>query len=474
MKRNLSYLILSFCLVATGCVAPRLKQPMIDASIPNAYDALSDTANDGKQPWKMIYKDPLLVRIIDSCVQRNWDVRDAIQNMRVADAEIIQRKGASAPFVTGGASAGFAKFGEYTMDGAGNIGTKIYDGRFIPVIIPDYAVGIQTAWEIDIWGKLKSRRKAAVNRFVQSSAMRNAVLTNLVAQAATHYYELTALDNQLDIIAENIAIQQDALEMVKVQKEAGSTTLFAVEQCEAQLLALQSMQYEARQKIVVTEAALCLLMGVTPHPIARNKRSLMEDVPPALRHGLPYHLLLQRPDVRAAEMGLLAAGADVYAARAAFYPSLNITGALGFKAFLPSVLFSSPQSLSYSLFGGLMAPLLNRSALKTAYKQADAQMQKALIHYERVSTTAYAEVFVQLAAVQNLEKKYLLQQKRSAILKQSTSTTSDLFRSGRSTYLEVLIAQQNALTARLGQVDTRKEMYRAAINTYKVLGGGWN
>jgi outer membrane protein TolC len=188
---------------------------------------------------------------------------------------------------------------------------------------------------------------------------------------------------------------------------------------------------------------------------------------------VPSGLLKNRPDIRQAEYELLAAKADVEVARTAFYPSLNITGALGFQAFNPKFLFSTPQSLVYSLAGNLTAPLINRAAIEAQFSGSQAVQIEALYNYQKAILIGFTEVSNQLANLRSLERMYDLKTRETAVLSRSIETSNKLYRTGRATYLEVLLAQQNALQAKLALVNTQKRQNQAAILIYKTLGGGW-
>jgi outer membrane protein TolC len=189
--------------------------------------------------------------------------------------------------------------------------------------------------------------------------------------------------------------------------------------------------------------------------------------------GLPSDLLRFRPDVKQAELDLLAAKADVRSARAAFYPSLNITGTYGFQAFKTAYLFTSPQSTAYTLLGGLTAPLINRSAIKAEFRNAKASQIEAMYNYQKAVLNGYIEVYNELFSIRNLDSVYTLKNREVELLNQSIETSSELFRTGRANYLEIIITQQNALQARLDLVNLRKRQFDSSLNLYKALGGGW-
>ncbi|WP_316934376.1 TolC family protein [Hymenobacter sp. AT01-02] len=226
-----------------------------------------------------------------------------------------------------------------------NLSQNIEGQRRIPTTLtPDYFLGLRASWELDLWGKLRSRRKAAYLRLLASVEGRNLVVTSLVAEVARGYYELLTLDNQLASLERNATLQQRGLDIMRVQKQAGRATELAVQQFAAQLLRTRSLGFEVRQRITETENQLNQLLGRYPRRIARGRALAQQELPTRLVAGLPSHLLLRRPDVRQAELELTAAHADVDAARAAFLPSLTLTPYLGFNAFRTAALLN-PASL---------------------------------------------------------------------------------------------------------------------------------
>jgi outer membrane protein TolC len=227
------------------------------------------------------------------------------------------------------------------------------------------------------------------------------------------------------------------------------------------------------QQIVERESQLNILLGRYPQTIDRDTLSLDKDLPLRLSEGLPSSLLRNRSDIREAEFELEATKADVVAARAAFYPSLTLTGAIGVQAFKTSLLFLSPQSIAYGIGGGLTAPLLNRSAIKSDFSRANSRQLEALYAYQKTVLTGYAEVYEQVKNIQNLELMYENKTSQVRVLDRSILTSDILLRAGQASYLEVLMAQQNALQAKLGLVEVRNRQYLSLIQLYKALGGGW-
>jgi multidrug efflux system outer membrane protein len=476
MKNKIYYtLVISFLTVNfNGCTSLdthlSIPEKEIPASFQNQQDATTTIANIN---WRQYFTDPLLVKLIDTAVANNLDLQMALQRIEVSRSSVKLANGALLPKVDLSIGGGVQKFGLYTMDGAGNASTEITLGRTVPENLTDMFVGLQASWEVDVWGKLRSQRKSAVSQYLSSIEGTNFVISNLVADVAIHYNELLALDNELDIIRQTVRKQQEALEVVKLQKEAGRANELAVQQFKAQLLNTQVLEKQTLQQITETENKLNFLLGRYPQPIQRKKGVLFEAVSQQVASGVPSELLANRPDVREAEYQIEASKFDLKAARAAFFPNFNITATLGFQAFNPEFLFVSPASLAYSLFGTVVAPLINMNALKAQFNTAKANQLTAMYNYQKTILNGYVEVANELSNIQNLEQIHSRKKQQSEALKQSVETSDELYKSARATYLEVLIAQQNALQANLELIDVIKQQRIATVKIYKALGGGW-
>jgi outer membrane protein, multidrug efflux system len=432
-----------------------------------------DSFNVANISWKQYFSDPALIELIETAQKNNLDMLAALQKLEGARAGVLYAKGALLPTVNANASYLQRKFGYWTMDDAGNRTTEIEPGKIVPSHLPDYYLGLQTTWEIDVWGKLKNKKKAAISRFLSGVEGKNAVMTNLIAEVANNYYELLALDNELDIIRETIKLEENALELVTAQKQAAAANELAVKQFKAQLLNSQALEYETLQRIIETENKINFLLGRYPQTIIRNKAELDKplSIKPAI--GIPSDLLKNRPDIRQSEFELIAAKADVKAAKAAFYPSLSINGSGGLQGFKAIYLFTTPQSIAYSLLGSLITPLVNRSAIKAQFKSANAYQLESLYNYQKSILNGYVEVYNEVARMNNLEKIIDLKTQEADVLTQSIETSTELFKSARANYLEVLSAQKNALSTRLELVEVKKRRFNAMVDLYKALGGGW-
>lgn len=466
---------LAVAVLYSACKAPALMDVNKARVAPAAYGpaASSDTTSSARLLWKDYFTDPNLVALVDTALKNNQELNITLQEIRMSQNEIRARKGEYLPFIGVKGAAGLDKPGRYTSQGALEESTDIAPGRRFPDPLPDYLLAVQATWEIDIWNKLHNAKKAAVARYLASVEGRNFMVTHLIAEIANSYYELLALDKQLDIVKQNIELQNNALRIVRIQKEAARVTELAVKRFEAQVLKTRSLQFDLQQQITETENRINVLLGRYPQPVARDAEKFEQGIPQQIRPGIPAQLLINRPDVRQAEDELAAAKLDVKTARARFFPSLGISAAFGYNAFNPSYLFRSPESMLYSAAGELIAPLVNRSAIRAAYSSAGAKQIQAVFNYEKTVLNAYVEVANQLSMIGNLEKSYALKSGQVMALSQSVNISDNLFKSARADYMEVLLTQREALEAKFDLIETKKQQLNAMVNVYQALGGGW-
>jgi multidrug efflux system outer membrane protein len=446
--------------------------------IPKKFqNAKADSIAQILPTWKNVYFDSVLSNLIDKALQQNFDYRLALQRVQIFRAGVVFNKGNNLPDLNVNAGLGVRRFGEYTMDGVGN-----YDTRFSPNLnanqrvpnpLPDYYLGFQSSWEADIWGKLKNRRKAAYSRFMAGEMGKNLVLTSTISEVASAYFHLLALDNELSIYQENIALQSNALDVVRIQKQTGMTNQLAVEIMEAQLLASQEKEVEVKQQIIQAENNLNFLLGNFPQNLNRNPKAMDNPLPKVVKAGLPSDLLKNRPDIQQAEWEMAANRADVFAAQTAFFPSLNLGANLGLQSFNAALLLEMPASVAFNGLGGLMAPLLNRRMLKAQLLLAETEQKMAYIQYEKVIVRSFTEVYNASTLLGNMERMIEIKNQEVALLRNAISTSNELFKTGRASYLEINNAQKNALQSQLELVNLKKMRFQAMVELYRALGGGW-
>ncbi|HET6227513.1 MAG TPA: efflux transporter outer membrane subunit [Bacteroidia bacterium] len=472
--KKYSYIgIVSSCVLFSGCQLFTPVSKTESVPLPQSYKDSKDSTNSAQIKWKDFFTDKNLVSLIDTALKNNLDLQITLQDIEIARNEVRFRRGLIFPNVTVGAGAGIEKVPRYTSAGAGDASTDILPGQPVPDPLNDFGIGLNASWEVDIWKKLRNSKKAAYAKYLGTVEGKNFVITNLVSEIANDYYELLSLDSQLEIIRQTITLQQNALEIVKIQKTASVVTELAVKKFEAEVLNSQSREFEVLQSIKEIENEINFLLGRYPQPIVRDKSDFTTQLPPQIQAGIPSQLLANRPDIKQAEFELYATKCDVKAAQAEFYPSFDITGGLGFRAFKPSYLFMAPESMMYSLVGELVAPLINRSAIKAEFNKAKAYQVQALFEYQKTVLEAYVEVNNQLSNINNLEQFYNLKNKEVEALTLSINISNDLFKSARADYLEVLMTQRDALESKLELIEAKKKQFNAVTNIYKALGGGW-
>jgi outer membrane protein, multidrug efflux system len=456
----------------TGCIAP-VSVRTEDKSVPPSFGKTQDTLNSARLNWREYFADENLAALIDSALQRNQELNITRQEIEISKNEIRARKGEYLPFVDVRAGAEVEKAGRFTRYGAVDENLEIKPGSSFPDPFTNYFAGLYASWEIDVWKKLRTAKKAAVVRYLASVEGRNFMVTNMIAEIANSYYELMALDNLLNIIEQNIKIQSDGLNIVKQQKDAAKVTQLAVNRFEAQLLHTKNLGFEIRQRIVETENRIHFLTGSFPKNIPRNSSAFNDIVLDSALAGIPSQLLANRPDIRQAELNLNAAKLDVRVARANFYPRFGIQAAAGFQAFNAAYLIK-PESMLYNLAGDLMAPLVNRNAIVATYRSANSKQVQEVYNYERTILNAYLEVRNQLSAVNNFANSYQTKAQEVEILTRSITTANSLFSAARADYLEVLLTQREALDSRMELIEIKMKQMNAKVNIYRSLGGGWD
>ena len=296
-----------------------------------------------------------------------------------------------------------------------------------PHPLPDFLIAANISWQVDIWRQLRNARDAAVLRYLGTRDGWNYVVTRLVAEIAENYYELMALDKQLETLDRTIALQEQSLEIAKARKAVARGTELAVQRFQAEVRKNQSQKLIIRQEIIEAENRINFLCGRYPQPVERESAGFIDLNLHALSLGVPAQLLQNRPDIRQAERELAAAGLDVRVARANFYPKLFITGGVGYEAFNTKYLFVTPESLIYSVAGDLVAPLINKTAIKADYMNANAKQLQALYDYQRAILNAFTEVINRVSKVQNYSRSIEIKKQQLASLETAVDGSQQSF-----------------------------------------------
>ena len=459
----------------TGCIPTLLENPSREVSkaVPRSFrqgddaDAGAPELNVGRKNWKDFFTAQDLQDLIGLALTNNQELNLRIQEVIIAQAEVSARRGEYWPRVGAGLGSGIEKVGGLTSQG---VSDRV---NGVPEHLGNFGFGLTASWEIDLWGKLRNAASAADFRFQATREGQNFVVTQLVAEIARSYFELVALDTELEVLNRNIKIQGDALEVVRAEKQAARVTQLAVQRFEAEVLKNRSRLFDLQQERVQAENRINFLVGRYPQKVARSANVMTAPLPTMLESGVPSELLSNRPDVRQAELELEASKLDVSVARARFYPSLSIEASLGFQSFNITHLVNTPESLLYNLAGNLTAPLLNRAGIEAQYRTANARQIQSVFMYERTLLQAFTDVANQLIRYENLQKSYDLQLQQVDTLAQSVEISATLFQSARADYMEVLLTRRDSLDAQLELIDTKKRLALSMVNIYQSLGGGW-
>ncbi len=449
----------------TSCfVSKRYHRPenIIDDKLFRIESKSNDTTNIASTEWKKLFTDDILQLYIQRTLDNNLDLQIALQNLKAAESLLKQSRLMFTPSLTLQPTTQFQILSMNTPQGATQ-GENHISGYL-------YSMPGSFSWEADIWGKINSRKKAALASYLSTQAAHQAIRSQLIAIIASSYYQLIAYDAQKEILNETIQSRQQSLETNKALKDAGILTEVAVKQAEAQWLNAKAQMVSIENTIRMLENAMCLLMAQDPQPLQRNKLSAQQINTP-LSFGVPYQILSNRPDVFAAEYNLMSAFEMTNVARASFYPSLMLTATGGLQSIDIDKLFSI-QSLFANVIASLTQPLWNQRKIHSQYKISLAQQQVAYLNYRKTILTAGNEVSNALYNYQTQDQLYSLKYNEFIALDTAMKYSQDLLKYGMASYLDVLTAQQNALNAQLSYINASYGRLAAIIELYRSLGGG--
>ena len=466
-------------LTVPSCKLPEICCPQPGRDLPGAFAKNNDPnqnvislENSAQLGWCEFFDDPNLKGLISESLAGNQELKILAQDIRIANNDFLARRGAIFPFFSLGTRAGIEKSSRFTREGAVEDQLTAAPGRGFPDPLPNFLVAADVSWEVDIWRRLRNARDAASLRYLGTQAGRNYVITRLVADVAENYYELLALDSRLQILDQTIQIQQQSLDTAKAFKEAARGTELAVQRFQAEVQKNQSEKLIIQQQIIEAENRINYLAGRYPQTIARPKVEYIDLNLRAISVGIPSQQLLNRADIREAEREVSATGLDVRVARAQFYPSLVLTAGVGYEAFNTKYLFSSPESLIYNAAGGLVGPLINRSAIKADYLNANARQLQAVYNYQQTVLNAHIEVINSLSMVENFSNSIEIKKQQLKSLESSVDNATKLFQNARGDYIDVLLSQRDLLEAKTVLIETKQQQLTAIVNAYQALGGG--
>ncbi|MBD0779414.1 TolC family protein [Maribacter sp. ANRC-HE7] len=443
-------------------VAKTYERPTVETENLFRTDQLpQDSVSFASVSYKDLFSDEYLKTYIEKGLENNLDIRIALQRINAAEAYVKQGK--MGYFPTLNASATATRTARNSENGQfGSLFTQPYN---------QFDITGALSWEADIWGKIRSSKRASDASYLQTVAAHKAVKTDLVAQIAITYYQLLALDQQIKVTEETIINRSSSLETIKALKDAGQANQVGVDQTAAQLYGAQSQLLDLKNSLFITENTLGLLLGEEPQ---YYPRSTLEDQTLAdeMKLGVPSLLLRNRPDILQAEYALVNSFELTNVARSNFYPSITLSANSGFQSLeLDNWIDSS--SIFANLVGGLTQPIFNGRKVRTAYEVSKANQEQALLDFKKALLIAGKEVSEALYDYNiSLEKETFIS-KQVVALRRAEDNSQELLNSGYLTYLDLLTARENALNAELSLVSNKLSQLSATVELYRSLGGGW-
>ena len=427
-------------------------------------DAPADSTSLADQKWFDVFKDEPLQELIRTALVRNHDARDAAVRVEAARAAL-----------------GITRADQYpTVDAVGNVAT-VRSSTTGTVALPEGVDQTRTlgtaginllSFELDVWGRLRRATEAARADLLAAEYNRKAVMTTLVSDVASAYFNLLDLDMELAIARRTLGVRVDSLELIRNRERGGLGTLLDVRQGEQLVYGAEQVIPALEQLIEQTENQISLLLGGAPNAIPRGRPLEEQPQPPAVPAGLPSSLLDRRPDIQAAEQNLVAANAIVGVARAAYFPRISLTGLLGFQSDQLAGLFSGPTRI-WQFVPQVTQPIFNAGRVRSNVNLARAQQELALIEYDRVIQTAFREVSDVLVQYQKVREIRAKQELLAATLRDRSRMSRVRYAGGIDPLLNALDAERDLFQAELTLVQTRRNEFLAVVQLYRALGGGW-
>jgi multidrug efflux system outer membrane protein len=461
---NHRLVLLSIALLASGCtVGPNYKRPIV--AVPGSYRGMipeqttqTQIASLGDQKWWEIFQDEQLRAFIRTALQQNYDLRIAASRVIEAQAQVGITRADQFPSLSGG---------------AGIADLRSAQSKFLPAFETSTGqVNLSAAWELDFWGKFRRATEAARANLLASEWARQEVVSTLVANVSAAYFQLRALDLQLEISKRTLDSRQESLRLTRVLANGGATSLLDVRQAE-QLVFTASAEVPAlEQQIVQQENFLSILLGQNPGDITRGQTLTEQRQPPQVPPGLPSSLLERRPDIREAEAQLIAANAQIGVARAAYFPEISLNGNGGFESSALTGLFSGPAG-AWSFGASLTEPIFTAGRLRSGVRLAEARQETAVLLYQQSIQAAFRSVSDGLVAYRKTHEFRVQQESLFQSAQDAARLSRMRYTGGATGYLEVLTNETNAFSAELGLAQARLNELLALVQLYESLGGGW-
>ena len=439
--------LLQSCFVAKDYKSPEVKT----ANLYRTAQTL-DSTSLASISWGKLFTDSFLQQYIKEGLTNNYDVLIALESLKAAEATMKQSKAENLPTLNGNATWLHQEFNDSNN-------------------FNQYELSGALSWEADIWGKIRSNKRASVASYLQTVAAQQAIQTQIVANIASTYYQLLALDAQVAVVEKTLVNRVESIVTIKALKEAGSVNEVSVKQTEAQKYATEIILKDLKYNVNVVENVLSILLGRTPDYIERSTFDVQE-ITADVAVGVPALLLSNRPDVIAAELNFRIKFEMTNVAKSNFYPSLYVNASGGFQNIELEDWFNT-KSLFASVLTGLTQPVFNQRKIKTNYEIAQANQQKAYLEFKQTLLLAGKEVSDVLADYKNETEKLSIRKNQLEALTQAANYSDELLQYGMANYLEVLTAKDNALNTELGYITNKYNQMDAIITLYRALGGGY-
>jgi len=454
---KLAALLLVVLLTAGCAVGPNYKRPSVD--VPGTYRGATPPAESlADQKWWEVFQDQQLQGLIRTALQQNYDVRIAATRILQAQAQVGITRAGQLPTIGGGAQVLDDRYAQ----------TKPY---------PQYdtsstQVGLSLGWDLDFWGKYRRATEAARANLLATQWARQAVISTLVSDVATAYFQLRALDLQLEISRRTLASRQDSLQLTQKLANGGATSMLDVRQAEQLVFTAAETIPDLERRIEQQENFLSTLLGNNPGPIARGMKLTEQPHAPDVPAGLPSSLLERRPDIRAAEAQLIAANAQIGVAKAAYFPDISLTATAGFQSSALTNLFTGPARM-WNFEGSLAQPIFAGGKIRSGVKFSEARQQEALLTYRQTIQQAFRGVSDALVEYRK-DREFRQQQQQLVLSAQDAAQLSEVrYRGGAASYLEVLTNETNYFAAEQGLAQAQLNELVGLVRVYRSLGGGW-
>jgi len=455
-------LVLALAAALGGCmIGPDYFRPRVEA--PQAYRYAGKEARDlADTEWWKQFGDPVLDELIDEALANNNNVRIAAASVQSATAVITQVRAGLFPQVGYQGTGTRERFPEP-------------GGPLVAAVVPNpetaYQALLGASWEIDLWGRIRRLSEAARANALATEEARRGVVLSLVASVASTYLQLRSLDYQLELAKRTLATYAESVRLFELQFKYGQISMVTVQQARSQYETAGAAIPQIERDIALTENGICILLGRNPGPVKRG-RMLTALALPGLPAGLPSQLLERRPDIAQAEQQLIAANAQIGAARAQYFPTISLTGSFGYASGQLSNLFTG-AARTWSFAGALAGPIFTGGLIGGQVAQAEATQQAALANYQAVIQSAFADVENALVSRQKLTEQVAAEARRVTALSEYARLAMLQFVGGYTDYLTVLNAQQQLFPAELSHAQNLGQSYNAIVNIYKSMGGGW-